>query len=650
MLKINKLASTPTLDFAAEELKKYMRMMIPACDARTYLALEDTDGFRLGLMSDFGLDTSDATDLVLDDIVYIDTTATGGIIAGSNERSVLLAVYEYLRRQGCRWLFPGKDGELIPERKALDAINYRHMATCRYRGPCIEGAESREMILNTLDFLPKIGMNVFMMQFFVPHAFYSRYYNHDLNSAAQPEPVTPDEVMQWKAEAELEMAKRGIQFHDVGHGFTAEPFGINTIEAWADPSKPLNTLPEESKQYMAMLGGERKLYKNSGLCTNFCMSNREARKKVVDYITDYSKEHRNVDYLHVWLADFSNNHCECEQCQKKTSSDWYMILMNELDESLEAAELDTRIVFIVYVDTFWPPVTEKINNPERFTLMMAPISRTYDRSPDPNVKVTLAPYERNKLKLPRDIDSYVAYLAEWCKVWPGSNFSFEYYCWTDFISDPSGLQLATRIFEDIEAYVPRNITGIIGCGTQRCYFPNGYVFYTLARKLFDNSLTKDEILEDYFGAAYGEQWRRVYNYFEKMSACFPFLYILRGANETDKTRSMFYCPEYEEGFKQVYGILEEGRALIKELYNSPLRVRTKLMRVLEFHANYVEHLVGLLIPKCLGDDDEAAEQYEYFSEYLDLAESDFEEFFDLWMFKRMLERFALDTPDHLAVD
>lgn len=56
------------------------------------------DGFRLGLMQDFGLDISDAEDAELDDILYIDYDKNGGIIAGDNPRSVLLSIYEYSRK------------------------------------------------------------------------------------------------------------------------------------------------------------------------------------------------------------------------------------------------------------------------------------------------------------------------------------------------------------------------------------------------------------------------------------------------------------------------------------------------------------------------------------------------------------------------
>ena len=58
--------------FAAQELKKYLRMMMPRCGKipSCYDPKAKT-GFRLGLMSDFGMDPQ-VEDLYLDDVVYIE--------------------------------------------------------------------------------------------------------------------------------------------------------------------------------------------------------------------------------------------------------------------------------------------------------------------------------------------------------------------------------------------------------------------------------------------------------------------------------------------------------------------------------------------------------------------------------------------------
>ena len=190
MYCIHKITLSPTVDFAAEELKKYLRMMMPRCgEIGIKFDPTATTGFCLGLMSDFCLDTSEAADLSLDDILHIDVDAEGnGVIAGSNPRSVLLAVYRYLTLNGCRWLFPGVDGEFIPV-KSIEATEYHKMADMRYRGQCNEGAEFQSDMMAAIDFTPKIGLNIFMMEFFNPKGYYDKYYDHAHNPAREKEPI-----------------------------------------------------------------------------------------------------------------------------------------------------------------------------------------------------------------------------------------------------------------------------------------------------------------------------------------------------------------------------------------------------------------------------------------------------------------------------
>ena len=123
MLKIYKMQDDIVINFAAEELKKYLRMMMPLEKAvKISCNPQATDGFRLGLLEDFGL-PCETDNTLLDDIVHIDTDECGGILAGSNPRSVLFAVYRYLKLNGCRFLFPGAEGEFIP-RKAVEPQKY----------------------------------------------------------------------------------------------------------------------------------------------------------------------------------------------------------------------------------------------------------------------------------------------------------------------------------------------------------------------------------------------------------------------------------------------------------------------------------------------------------------------------------------------
>ena len=627
MLTINKITSASPVDYAAEELKKYLRMMMPECgDIRIAYNPLAADGFRLGLMQDFGLDVSDALDTELDDILYIDTDCEGGIIAGDNPRSVLLAVYEYLRQNGCRWLFPGVDGEFIPMQD-IAPVKYRFKPSCRYRGQCNEGAEFQQSMMESIEFTPKIGMNVFMIEFRVPTPYYAAYYGHRMNDDNRPpEPLSDRQVLQWKRQCEAEIAKRGLQFHDIGHGFTIDPFGIDSARAWSQVDE--STVPEDAREFIAMMNGERKLFHGQPINTNFCMSNPKARKRVADYVAGYAEGHSNIDYLHVWLADANNNHCECDECRKKIPSDWYMMLMNDIDDALTEKKLDTRIVFIVYNDTTWPPTVDRIKNPKRFAILLAPISRSYLMTlPESGVTSKPKPFVLNNLIRPASLEEYLAYFAEWRRFWSGGAFAYEYHFWWHMACDLGGIALAERINEDVKAYKANEVNGVVEDGSQRAFFPNGLAFYTYARTLFDTSLSAEEIAEDYYSFAYGEDWKKFYDYLKKVGELFDVRYF-EGALSKDPSISRYYNPEYAKSLDALEGILAEGEELIKSHYNSDYRVRTASVRLLEKHQEFCRLLADTFKLKAVGNDAEAKLAFERFRSTFGKYETEIERCFD----------------------
>ena len=252
MLQIRKMRADHVIDFAAEELKKYLRMMMPQLDEIHILYDPQAEsGFRLGLLSDFGL-PCEAEDPVLDDVIHVDTHPQGGILAGSNSRSVLFAVYRMLRENGCRWLYPGVEGEYIPM-QPIGSVRYHKLADHRFRGHCNEGAEHQQAMLETIDFYAKQELNVFMLEFDIPFIYYDRFYSHPFNEEnRKPEPVSYQQVLQWKRQCEAEIAKRGLQFHDMGHGWTAEPFGLSSVEGWV-PSR--QEITPEQRECLALAGG-----------------------------------------------------------------------------------------------------------------------------------------------------------------------------------------------------------------------------------------------------------------------------------------------------------------------------------------------------------------------------------------------------------
>ncbi|MBE6689493.1 MAG: DUF4838 domain-containing protein [Ruminococcaceae bacterium] len=628
MYTINKIASDHVIDFAAEELKKYLRMMMPRCgEIEIYFSPDATDGFRLGLLEDFGLDISEADDLTLDDIIHIDTTAEGGIIAGSNPRSVLLAVYRFLNENGCRWLFPGVDGEYIPMQNIVP-VKYHKMADCRYRGQCNEGAESQQCMLETIDFSPKIGLNVYMLEFDNPKVYYNWYYDHSYNEQNRPaEHLSDETVLQWKRQCEAEISKRGLQFHDMGHGWTAESFGIRSTDGWVKDTE--NPVPKESEDFLAMIDGKRELYKGVALNTNFCMSNAAAREKVVKQVVAYASLNRNVDYLHVWLADGYNNHCECEECRKKIPSDWYVMLMNEIDDALTAEGLSTRIVFCCYLDTTWPCETVTIKNPDRFTLLLGAISRDYTAHvPHEPVDTPTWPFKLNDNLLPTTVEQYNTYARQWQEKCGGLKvLVYEYHYWRHQYYDPSGIKLAKLIHNDVIGYKKNGFDGIIEDGSQRSYFPNGFSYFVYASTLFDNSCDFEKLKEDYFSHAYGEDWREIYAIFEKVSEGLDPKYLEGGAFEAS-TNGVFYDPTQKEKLQTVFDAAKEFDSFIKDHFTSPVRAQTAAVRLLIRYVDYIRALAEAFILKCEGNDAEANKVYFDFMKEFGKHEYEIERYFD----------------------
>lgn len=625
MIPISKITLNSTVDFAAEELKKYLRMMMPDGD-NFEIGYDTTDehGFRIGLMQDLGLDVSDVKDTKLDDIIYIDCDTNGGIIAGDNPRSVLLAVYEYLRQMGCRWLLPGVDGEYIPEHD-ITPVKLRLVPSLRYRGWVTEGTEFQQSMLNAVDLAPKLGMNVFMIEFNFPKSYYERYYTHANNPNRTPEPITVRNIVQWKRQLECEISKRGLQYHDMGHGFTYEPLGIAPLDGWNNDYEKHVT--PEMRELLAELNGERKILYYP-INTNLCMSNVKARRKVIDYVVEYSRKHTNVDYLHIWLADANNNHCECAECVKKRPSDWYVILLNEIDEALAAASLDTKIVFIAYMDTAWAPEYEVIKNPDRFTLMIAPITRRYDMTlPPEGITETVKPYVRNKLKMPQSLDEFFAYFEDWKRTWKGSNISFEYHFWRAMLRDVTGINIAKRLSEDVKVYEQYGIDGILEDGSQRCFFPTGLALYVYARTMYDTSTTYEELVDDYFTSVFGDAGKDIYSYLEKLERVFDYQYML-GRNSANPKVGAYYNPTMAEQLEGISTVLDEGRALIEKYYNSERRVGTVSIRLLEHHVRYVELLADCFASKARGKDDEAEKKLDRIADEMGKHELEIEMYYD----------------------
>lgn len=393
----------------------------------------------------------------------------------------------------------------------------------------------------------------------------------------------------------------------------------------------------EQEEAVALIDGKRQLFRGVALNTNLCMSNPKVRTQMATYIADYAQAATNVDYLHVWLADGSRNHCECEQCQKMRPSDFYLMIMNELDDILTERGLDTRVVFICYVDTLFAPEKITINNPKRFSLLYAPIQRSYCSSVDETMPIPEAqPYQRNKWPAPKSAMAHLALLRKWQEVWPGPTFCYEYHFWKHQYFDPSGLYISRRIYEDIKSLKYMGLDGFVEDGSQRSFFPNGLAIYVFAETLVNRDVDFDELVEDYFSHAYGKDWKQALAYLQDVEKAFDFAYMSGEAGE-DRLRDRFYAPSQKPKLESAKEVAVQGRKLAEDHRINPTRPQTISWRLLYHHAEYIENLGPIVAQVAIGNKTEAQEMAKKFYASFGVHEYEIERYLDFCLAMRYLE-------------
>ena len=625
MYQIKKMRDDTVLHFAAEELKKYLRMMMPDCgEIDISLDPEAIFGFRLGLLEDFGL-PNEAQDVELDDIVHIDTDENGGILAGSNPRSVLFAVYRFLQENGCRWLYPGKDGEFIP-RKAVEAICYHKMADHRIRAHTTEGDPTLEQALDYIDYQTKLGLNTYGLAGI--YSYHNRYYKHRYNEKNRlPEPVDHSLVEQWQVLCEAELVKRGAIMRIGGHGWPAQVAGFDVTERqlYRDGKKEV---PEHIRPKLAMMNGVRGLNRKDPFFTNLCWSQPELRSGYAKLIAQKAMENRQFQLIGVSMADTSHNHCECPECQKLRPSDFMVMILNEADEILTANNCKTKLFFSDYVDIIFPPSQMKIKNPDRFVFQHAAISRSYAKSlTADSVYPPVKEYVRNKWEITRTVEGVMAYYKEWRKNLPATGVAYEYHFWKHQYRDPGSMAMARRIYEDNMALKITDLDGCVEDGSNRSFFPNGFMDHIYCVSLWDREIDYEAELEDYFSHIYGKDWEKARRYLEKISAAFDHGFMC-GEKSADLSKGEFYNPDHVKNLEEVKEITAESREFIKTHLAMPTRPQTVSWRLLWRHTEYCERFAEILMEVCLGHKKYAMEMLQKFFEDFGKYEFEMERYLD----------------------
>lgn len=631
--KIAKIGNSEPISLAANELKRYLSQIDDSqdiaimCFDKYHPNYKDT--LWVGICEEFTLPKVENT--LLDDAISINVTQNTGYITGTNERAVLIAVYRYLRELGCAFLRPGDNGEIIPKKDISDSkVNVFEAPSYRHRAICIEGSVSYDDVHNLIEWLPKVGMNGFYNQFRIPHTFYHRWYSHRHNEENYAVyDLTADDSEGLMNESVIDIKKRGLLYHAIGHGWTCEPFGIKAL-GWANCD---DNIDDKTKSYFAFVNGKRDLWGGVPMNTNLCYSSEEVQEIMSDSIVKYSSEHPEIDYLHVWLADGTNNHCECENCQKHRPSDLYVRLLNRIDEKLIKEGLDTKIVFLIYVDLLWEPIEEKLNNPDRFVLMFAPITRTYSASMAESAEFTgdLSDYSRNKNKMPESVAENIIRLKNWQKGFTGDSFDFDYHYMWDHHKDIGNYHIAKVLFDDMKNLDKIGLNGMVSCQCIRAFFPHGLGMNAMATALWDKAADFEKTTDNYFDLAFGEDGYLVKNYMKELSDLSDPVFMRA---EYENTIDISRVPQFEKGIE----LIENFKAVINRNINHQNKTVALSYYYLSYHSEFAKLYLNMEIELTTGNIQAAKNAMKELIEFVKTHEKELHRVLDSYIFNNKLER------------
>jgi hypothetical protein len=491
-----------------------------------------------------------------------------------------------------------------------------------------------EHVLDKIAWAPKVGLNTFFTEFLLPRFLYNDYYSRNYPSLKNPEPRTDAEIRAYHEMTVRETKRRGMAYHAVGHGWTGVFFG--NPEAECDHQGHLE-VPADQTEYLALVNGER--VKRGPTFTDLCYGKAEVRHRLVQLVADYAEAHPEVDFLHFWLDDRMNDTCECELCRHTRISDFYIMILNDIDVELTRRALSTRIVFLLYQDLLWPPEKNQLVNDERFVLMFAPISRVFDEPYDlPAAGTSLPPYRLNRNERPHDIKINVGFLQGWQRGFDGLGFVFDYHFTWHHFYDPGYYGLTEVLAEDIRRLPKLGLHGFVSCQLTRAFFPHGFPLYAHAKLLWNPQYEREDLAQEYFKGSFGEDGPKALAYVKTLSELFSPTYFYQMWRTRAGPADEGQAKEVAKKLLRAPHVVFDFRPVIEKnlLMDNPAhRLSWKYLSV---HSEMTIKLANVLRARVEGRRSQEDEYWQGLMDYIAVHEEDVDAGFDAWYFRRSLQR------------
>ncbi len=619
-----KADDTPVIRFAAEEFARLISKMDPNCT----VVLNKNEDFPNSEFLSIGVETCcsrkpETADTRIDDAICIDVKNCSGSICGANERSVLIAVYRFFREAGCVFVRPGRAGEYVPQKNSAElAVDVCETPAYRHRGLCLEGSNCYENVVDMIDWAPKLGYNEFFTQLFRPAWTFKRWYEHYSNPEFTPSPISNETIDSFVRDFDREIALRGLQHQRIGHGWGSKILGMIS-GAWHELNRDDEVIPGREK-LIATIDGKKCLFKGSGIDTNLCYSDPEVQELLVNEVATYAKENPDVHYVHFWFADTVNNQCECKRCATARPSDHYVKILNMIDERLTKEGLDTKIVFLIYLDLLWEPEKEIIKNQDRFVLLYAPIRRSYSVPMASDDQKTEPPFKRNGFVPTPGAGDTLPYLHSWQKMFHGDSFIFDYHYMWDYFNDPGCYKSVQIMAKDVEDFRSLGLNGMMSCQNMRVFMPNGLGMNIMGVALWTGKEGFDQNADSYFSACYGKDGAKVKQFLSTLSDLYDPT-VLRGETPVKSQKNA-------ENYSKIPLLINEFDSIIEKNLQEAVDVQLRSWECLQFYTGLCRKTAKVLLLAANGQKEEMDAAWAEARNFACKNEAKFQKEFDVFEF------------------
>jgi len=380
------------------------------------------------------------------------------VIVGACPRAALYGAYALLERWGCRWCFPGPQGEVIPQRPTLalpplrvtekPALSYRTFLQLEVASPATA---------DWIDWMAKNRMNRMIVTLYPAKGYKGQTYSQFRQTPGLVEAIR----------------RRGIGIEAGNHaGFY-----------WIPPAEFFGSKPE----FYSQVKGKQHTLENLKLDRGqLCYANEEVAEVTARRVIAFARANPEVDLISLYTND-GYGYCECDRCAALGSaSDAYCTHVSRVAERVYKVLPAMRLSFLSYSTVKDPPRVRVFG---KNTLC---------------AMATWPPPDENRLK-------------GWQASGAGQVALYEYYMGS--YSDRSFPWVATKVIGDELQTIHR--LGLVGVASQ-CELDNWTAYalnyWVFARMAWNLAQPVEEVVADYCSHYYGEAAQPMRAYFAELES------------------------------------------------------------------------------------------------------------------------------------